>query len=145
MYRKMGFTSIVCLQEWQKKKPKLGGVPGFMGMMMEDYDNPKYIPSDLRKAGLELFHIPVEDMKPPTKEQFDRFITYVDNPERIVLAHCFAGIGRTGCMLAAYYGVKNQISGRETIKAMREIWQPYIQTYEQEDGVCDYINSRLSI
>ncbi len=49
--------------------------------------------------------IPIEALDAPTPEQVDRFCALVDaalaRRERVV-AHCLAGIGRTGAMAASY-------------------------------------------
>lgn len=49
--------------------------------------------------------IPIEALDAPTPEQVDRFCALVDaalaRQERVV-AHCLAGIGRTGAMAASY-------------------------------------------
>lgn len=136
MYREMGFTSIVCLQEWIKKKP--------LSEMLADYDLPNYTLQDIHNAGLEFLHLPVEDMKPPSYIQMDEFIDYVNNPERVVLVHCYGGIGRTGCMVAAYLGVRNNLPGVLALGVIHKIWKNYIQTYGQENAVIDYINSKVT-
>ena len=137
MYKQMGFTSIVCLQECKLKKSKWE--------TLTDYDLPDYTVKDVYDAGLEFYHMPVEDMKPPSKEQMDEFIKYVDDPKRVVLVHCYGGIGRTGCMVTAYLGVKDNICGLEAVERIHNIWRIYIQTYEQLDAVLDYIDSKHEI
>ena len=99
--------------------------------------------TDIRDLGFDFYHTPIEDMKSPKFDQMDAFIKYVDELGRVVLVHCYGGIGRTGCMVLAYLAVKNGWSGDEGLVRLREIWQPYIQTYEQEDHVVRYINSRV--
>jgi atypical dual specificity phosphatase len=133
-YKSMGFNAIVCLQEDVEKRP--------LWESLTDYDRRKYSAKDALKAGLTPIHIPVEDMKPPTKKHFDEFVQFCDHKDRVTVVHCYAGIGRTGCMLAAYLGVKHELTGEATIEAIRAIWPVYIQTNEQKQGVIDYINKR---
>jgi len=47
--------------------------------------------------------IPVEDLKPPTFAQVEEFCRVVDDPaNQPVYAHCKAGVGRTGAMIACW-------------------------------------------
>lgn len=135
VYSEMGFNSIVSLQENIVKQP--------LWERLLDYDLPSYTLDDLRSLDFDFLHIPIPDMTPPSFEQMDAFVNYVNEPGRVVLVHCYGGIGRTGCMVAAYYGLFYNICGRETLNRIRSIWRPYIQTYPQEDAVVAYIDSKL--
>lgn len=132
-YRRGGFTSIISLQTGVKKQTEYN---------FPDYDFPVYTPQDCEENGLEFYSIPVEDGLPPTYAQMDEFIEYVDKPGRVCLVHCYAGIGRTGCMLAVYYGVKNNLSANATLDYLHKIWEAYIQTYEQVDAVSTYLDEK---
>jgi atypical dual specificity phosphatase len=131
-YKQDNINAIVNLQECKRKMKGLWGA---------DYDMPRYDPNEIRKFGITPTHIPVVDMTAPTKKQFDQFIKFVDEKGRTSLVHCYAGIGRTGCMVAAYYGYINKLGGEAAVDGVRNIYKYFIQTDEQEEATIAYIDS----
>ena len=86
-----GFKTIVDLRfedrdnQWTRP---LGGVEGKVGHV---------------ESQLEVVHIPVTDMEPPSFEAVERFIEIADDEtRRPMLVHCKAGIGRTGSMVSCW-------------------------------------------
>ncbi len=60
---------------------------------------------EIADAGFEHRKICIPDFFPPTFDQIDEFVSFVDAKKaegKKVLVHCYAGRGRTGTMLAAY-------------------------------------------
>jgi atypical dual specificity phosphatase len=94
----------------------------------------------IAEEGFRYLHLPVEDYKPPTLAQVEEFVAFVD-AERArggaVMAHCVAGIGRTGTMLAAYL-VKEGRTAPEAIREVRTRRRGSIETTEQEDLIAMY-------
>ena len=89
-----GFKTIVDLRfedrdnQWTRP---LGGVDGKGGKVGHV------------ESQLEVVHIPVTDMEPPSFEAVERFIEIAnDETKRPMLVHCKAGIGRTGSMVSCW-------------------------------------------
>ena len=79
-------------------------------------------PEVARAHGLEHRHLPVSDFEPPTLGQADAFVAFVDDQLARggqVAAHCQAGIGRTGTMLAAYLIAHGQSVDAATTEVRR--------------------------
>lgn len=77
---------------------------------------------EIEDAGFEHRKICVEDFTPPTFEQMDEFVEYVDRKlgeGKKVLVHCYAGRGRTGTMLAAHL-IRHGMASDAAIREIRE-------------------------
>ena len=60
----------------------------------------------LAAMGFETLHIPVVDQHPPTKQQGQEVLDFVNRMKdegKAVYLHCHAGVGRTGTMAHAIY------------------------------------------
>jgi atypical dual specificity phosphatase len=83
---------------------------------------------------------PVPDFTPPEPDQIQRMIEFIDEQteaSRPVVVSCYAGIGRTGTVLACYL-VHRGREPAEAITMLRELRPGSIQTPEQEAAVYAY-------
>ena len=89
----------------------------------------------IASAGLVARHFPIEDFDVPTLKQTDDFCRWVD--ERIaagepVGVHCFAGLGRTGTMIACWLVREADANAERILTTIRRIEPGFVQTAQQE-------------
>ena len=95
-------------------------------------------PEQVRDAGLDDCHEPIGDFKPPTQDQIDRVVAFMDTAvsrKSPVAVSCGAGYGRTSTLLACYL-VRHGASAKgaiETVLATRAGREP--ETDEQEAAI----------
>jgi atypical dual specificity phosphatase len=97
------------------------------------------LPDDLvAKAGFRYRHFPVDDFRAPSLAQAKAFVEFVDGEIEHghgVVAHCWAGIGRTGTMLACY--LIHQ--GQSAVNAVRKVrGLGGIESHEQESFLYEF-------
>ncbi len=83
---------------------------------------------------------PVPDFTPPGLEQTQRMIDFIDQQtaeQKPVVVSCYAGIGRTGTVLACYLVHRGE-EPAEAINRVRQLRPSSIQTPEQEAAVYQY-------
>jgi len=87
--------------------------------------------------GFRYYHLPVEDHTAPSlplMEEFCRIVAKEKEAGAPVLAHCFAGIGRTGTMLAAWLVWQGSLPD-EAIRHVRRVRPGSLETNSQERAV----------
>jgi atypical dual specificity phosphatase len=88
----------------------------------------------VKEAGMKYLHLPVHDFRPPTLEQVEHFVSFVNErrrAEEAAVVHCAAGVGRTGTMLACFL-VSERVEADAAIRQVREMRPGSIETREQE-------------
>jgi len=95
---------------------------------------------ELKRQGMEHFHLPTPDFTPPDPDQVSLFVEIVDAARakgKAVAVHCLAGLGRTGTMAAAYL-VSLGYSAGSAIRRVRALRPGSVETAAQEDAVYRY-------
>jgi atypical dual specificity phosphatase len=111
------------------------GVGAIVNLTREDRK-----PEELESEGMSYMHMPVRGFDRPSLEQMERFVEFCDEQVRQghgVVAHCLAGRGRTGTMLAVYLVHKGK-KPEEAMEQVREERPGSIETRTQEGAVHEY-------
>lgn len=120
---------------WNKEHLKLMkkiGVKAVLNLLTEDekaISDQEYL-----SEGFDYLNLPIEDMTAPTVEQLLKAVKWIDkklNEGKKVLVHCYAGLGRTGTIIAAYLIYKG-MEPEEAIEYIRNLRPGSIQTIQQE-------------
>ncbi|MHB1907784.1 MAG: phosphatase domain-containing protein [Nitrososphaerales archaeon] len=90
----------------------------------------------------EYKHVPMVDHLRPTQKQIDEAINFISNQytRQSLLIHCEGGKGRTGVVLACFFGKRFHRNGFESVSVVRKISPDYIEG-NQEKAVHDYLAS----
>ncbi len=89
------------------------------------------------KEGFEYLHISIPDFTAPEVDQLEHAVKFIDFVKGPVAVHCFAGIGRTGTVLAAYL-VSQGLPAAEAIGRIRKLRPHSIETAGQEAVIYEY-------
>lgn len=105
------------------------------------------LPQDaLARHGLRNVHLPIRDREPPTVAQVTMLLMRMDALMRrgdVLAAHCLAGLGRTGTILAAWL-VREGLTAEEALRRVRRIEPKFVQSAEQEEFLQRYEDAILS-
>jgi atypical dual specificity phosphatase len=99
----------------------------------------------LTRNGLTNLHLPIRDREPPTVAQVTMLLIRMEALLRkgeVLAAHCLAGIGRTGTVLAAWL-IREGLTAEEALKRVRRIEPKFVQSVEQEEFLQLYEDSIL--
>jgi atypical dual specificity phosphatase len=95
--------------------------------------------------GFDVMRLPVVDMTSPTVGQLHAAVGFMRDivaKGGAVVAHCTAGMGRTGTILAAYL-VSEGLPAEEALRRVRELRPGSVETPEQEEILFAYAAALL--
>jgi atypical dual specificity phosphatase len=95
---------------------------------------------DADAAGFETLHVPLRDFGRPSIQELERCVNWIDDQldvERSVAVHCFAGVGRTGTVLAAWMVAQGQ-QPEEAIAELRRLRPGSVETAGQEEAIVEF-------
>jgi atypical dual specificity phosphatase len=94
------------------------------------------------EAGFLHLHIPIEDCEPPTVDDMDRAVAFIDecmDQGRGVAVHCLEGRGRTGTVLAAWLGKKEALNCSDAINRIHTLRHHTVLTPSQREFLGIYL------
>lgn len=91
-------------------------------------------PKALKAAGLDWLHLPIPESGAPSQDQMDRAVGFLEASNRAgkaVFAHCFAGYGRTGVIVAGLL-IAGGEDPRAAIARVRRLRPGAVESARQE-------------
>ena len=75
------------------------GIKHVVNLMMEPHNN-EFVGS----FGIKVLHVPVKNYSPPSIKQIEQILSFIeDHSQEKILIHCWAGLGRTGTIVACHF------------------------------------------
>lgn len=104
--------------------------------------SPALAPGSLSAFEMTGLHVPIREFTAARQDQLESFVararTEIEGGGAVAV-HCFAGMGRTGMLLAAYLAAHYGFRGDGAIEHLRQLRPGSIETLEQEDAVREFV------
>lgn len=112
------------------------GFRSIISLLDEGEQSPNYDVEEVEAMGYKRYSIPLKDFSAPRLDDFETFLNVMDRAvgQGKVLVHCYAGIGRTGTMAAAYW-IDKGLSVDEAIRKVRKSNPSVMPNDEQENSL----------
>jgi atypical dual specificity phosphatase len=98
----------------------------------------------LATSGLENLHLPIEDLAPPTPQEFMAALDFIDHQRALgkaVAVHCLMGQGRTGSILAAYL-IRGGVIPEDALRELRTLCPGAVENPSQERALASFAARR---
>lgn len=106
-------------------------------------NDPEYDSWSFTELGFDHRDLIFPDGYPPTSTVSNKFISIVDQAKGAVAVHCYAGIGRTGTLIAAYLVARYNFTPQMAI-AWTRICRPGSVIGEQQDWLLRHFEGHVS-
>ncbi len=119
-----------------------------VGLIVTLTKNPLPMDYFVGNTSIKTLHLPIYNMHVPTVEQVEEFLRETKEAhqqDKAVVVHCKHGMGRTGTFLACWLIANEGIDADQAIRKIRELRNPSISTFEQEQFVKTFHRSRLGV
>ena len=97
--------------------------------LMQEPHNEKFV----NQHGISVIHVPVKNYTSPSMSQIEGILDFIElNPNKKILIHCFAGLGRTGTVIACHLIKQKGMKADEAIQHIRNLRPGSVETRAQE-------------
>jgi atypical dual specificity phosphatase len=104
------------------------GIKYVVNLMLEPHNENFVNEHDVR-----VLHVPVKNYTSPSMAQIEGILDFIEqHPNQKVLIHCWAGLGRTGTVIACYLIKHKGMTANEAIQHIRSLRPGSVETKDQE-------------
>jgi atypical dual specificity phosphatase len=110
------------------------GIMYVVNLMMEPH-NEKFV----NEHGIQVVHVPVKNFTSPSLDQIKFVLDFLEEHKNDkILVHCWAGLGRTGTVLACHLIKTRGMTPLESIEYVRKLRPGSVETKDQEATILNF-------